>query len=737
MQRMRSYLKRFDAGIARRGLVVSFIGGVLFLAIFSWAYSRIPGEYYAVRDDGVITLSHARNLVDHGFIGVGPSGERVEGYSAPVQFFVFAALYALSGVDYQSYAKIQTLALTFLLGFLFTRVLVAGRWIALGLAAAAALFLATRVSFIEWHGSGMENALTHVLILGTIGLLGAFFDSGELRYRWAIIPFLASISRVEGIYHIAPVLVVLAAAWAVAFRSWKGVPFSLLVLGYWGAFQLWRLAYFGDLLPNVAYAQGMQMVDRLRELIGVNGEYLRHGLELSGRILVAHGAYVLLPCLPLLTLVRWNRRTVVLLLMAFTLAAAGYGYPLLFGRTTLDPARSTTHVAIVFALAGAVILNRIRRGRVATCAALGILSAALGVHLLTAERPRLLCCPAADFETVHEELQRIALSEELPRPTVANPDLGAVSWHKTFNIVDLGQLGSPLLAKLGHGPLLADYFFEYAAPDLIESHEAWSRKYFDAVFGDPRFTERYAPVREEWVRFPRGDGPRVPVGIWVRKDIRKAAPSRERRLIDDLRRSLSVERVAEELAAGREDADAAYVARTAFRFLPEFAAAGDEERLVRAFAEGETRVFDQSLLAGRHDGRAHLAIMDFLLERYLAREGIGEKQGPPPLLSSRYDVHLTGGKLVYLCDSSDRRDRYSQFFVQLFSQDASIPTREWQFSFWGTGYQIGGRSLLIQNLPAGEFAALRTGPIDREGRLLWEGTARIEPTAGLGAPRSP
>ena len=41
---------------------------------------RIDAAHIGVAaKDGVITLSHARNLVDFGFIGHSPSGERVEG----------------------------------------------------------------------------------------------------------------------------------------------------------------------------------------------------------------------------------------------------------------------------------------------------------------------------------------------------------------------------------------------------------------------------------------------------------------------------------------------------------------------------------------------------------------------------------------------------------------------------------------------------------------------------------
>ena len=76
--------------------LLSLSGGLIFVVFFYWAYSNIDSSLYQVRDDGVITMSHAKNLVDYGFIGVSPSGGRVEGYSAPVQFFVYAAAYGVN-----------------------------------------------------------------------------------------------------------------------------------------------------------------------------------------------------------------------------------------------------------------------------------------------------------------------------------------------------------------------------------------------------------------------------------------------------------------------------------------------------------------------------------------------------------------------------------------------------------------------------------------------------------------
>ena len=89
-------LVRYLSSLFQNRLLFSLIGGLIFLGIFLWGYQRIPVDYYENRDDGIITLSHAKNLADYGTVSVNPSGERVEAFSAPTQFFIYYILSLLS-----------------------------------------------------------------------------------------------------------------------------------------------------------------------------------------------------------------------------------------------------------------------------------------------------------------------------------------------------------------------------------------------------------------------------------------------------------------------------------------------------------------------------------------------------------------------------------------------------------------------------------------------------------------
>src|ERR1051325_11593746 len=103
------------AGV-RAGLMLA--GVLLFVVILHLRLERVPPANYEARDDAVITLSHARNLVEYGFIGVSPSGERVEGFSTPLQFLVAGVAYTIHPFGYRAFFRWQTLIGTMLLGAL-------------------------------------------------------------------------------------------------------------------------------------------------------------------------------------------------------------------------------------------------------------------------------------------------------------------------------------------------------------------------------------------------------------------------------------------------------------------------------------------------------------------------------------------------------------------------------------------------------------------------------------------
>lgn len=586
-------------------------GGLIFLLVFAYGYSNIDRDLFEYRDDGLISLSSGRNLVDFGFLGVSPSGPIVETSSTPLQTFVYALAYWPTGIDYKTYCDLQTLVSTFVLGFLFARIFADRPLTALFLTVFTAFSLTRFYPFYLWHASGMENALTHLFFFATLFILHSQLRDEVVHYRWAPVVFLATVARIESVLQIGLLLVLFSIYWYVEHRSFKALRFSTLVFVLWASLQIWRFWYFGDALPNTAYAQGISVADRLAALTSGHIAVRRESWSLAQTIFVRNAGWVLLALWPILLMAGRHRGSRFLRSASLALVFTSLLMPFLFGTARIDPSRTTTQMALAIFLLIAASYHALepRRSLVA------VLAFTLPLVVLVNQRigitPYNLGWNSAGFAELGRALERIAADHEIPRATVANSDLGIISWQKDFNIVDLGRLGDPNMARIEPGPALTRYFLDYAAPDIIEAHGYWLWIYCDSIFGRDEFRAMYEQL---------GDGPDISTDCstpgdqvptyWVRRAITRGSGSPERTLLDDLGLELSSKRVREELASCGDDSSCRYVARTAFKFIPELRAS-DRFNEVLALFESPT---DRALLEGWRDSRAPGVIRDAILE---------------------------------------------------------------------------------------------------------------------------
>ncbi len=695
------------------------LGALLFGLVFGLRYANTPAEFYQHRDDGVITMSHARNWVEYGVIGPNPSGGRLEGFSAPVQFALSALGYALTRAGYETQALVQTVVFTLLLGAVWVGLLGPIRrwgwaWFLL-----VPVLLVDQTSFLLWHGSGLENPITHVAILSMLWQLGRMLEIGRFHWPAVVLPAVAAVSRLDGLYHVGPVLAVFAVAWWVSHRNGVGLLTAAAALGGACLVHVVRYLYFGDWLSNTAHAQALGLSDRLDLIAAGNWGFLEYSWRISAEVFRSHGGWMLLPFLFGLPFVRRGRERVFLVLSSLLLVVTAVANPLVLGRTTLDPTRTTTQMALCVVLLIAIVGMDVWRRPRGRWVLIPVALLALSGHLGTRQVPYELCCPTEGFEAYRAEFREVAEREGLRRPTVANADLGAMSWHKDFNVVDIGALGNVFFAHLRHGPLLSEYFFEWMAPDIVESHEAWSCRYFDEIFSDPRFRERYLPIREEWVDWDRcANGP-LPVGVWVRRDMLRAATGEERRLTDRLDQELSVDAVRESLHRVRDRSEvesetgwatSAAVARAAYRFLPEFVAAGQGDDLRTVFATGNASEFDRFLISRGSDTEAFPALADHLLDDFLDRR-IGPKpERPQPDAAGTLDVYVVEDDLILYKESCPRSVTDGRLFLAVrgpaFEENQGIVFDE---DFHEVGYRVGESALAVLELPPGRIEDIVVG----------------------------
>ncbi len=706
------------------------IAGIIFLGIFWQGYHTLPEHLWKDRDDGIITMSHARNLVEYGFVGVNPSGERVEGYSTPLQFLTYLLLYFFTRLDYSALALIQTVLTTFFLGFIFHRFFAARPVIGLFCTVIAALFLRYSYSFFEWHGSGMENALTHVFFLFSVLLLGRAVERGNFSYWIALPVFFAAISRIELIYPVAALLFLFTVVHYFVHRTKRGLILTGIVLSLWLLLMAIRYLYFGAIFPNTAAAQGISVGGRLSLLVALSPDVWKDSFRLVGHIVFTQHIYAALFALAALLVARRDA-SLYFVFGAFVLLLAMFAlHPFLFGEPRLDPSRSTTPMALFAVAAALVPFARVRSAREFILPFV-LAIVCLSVYLYKEKpTPYEICCKPKNFEAVRKDFLREAQKYDIPRPTVAIPDLGVVSWYKEFNVVDFGLLGSTMMTALhGYPPLLAEYFFEYAAPDVIENHCAWSCR-VHYLFSDPRFAQQYAPVHQNVCDSCSN---LAYSGIWVRRDAQKGSDSAERRMIEALRRSPDSAVVRRELedclTTDPSGVSCRYVVRTVYRFLPELRAKYGDDELTALFEKTPFRDYAVALIESRHDARWHERAIGILHE---ANEPLEKSD---IVARSYFTIYRRGNMLYYHRPSCSPQDTAAQFFLHV--EPENDPRRR---SFINCDFKFAERRLspldpctAAVSLPDVTVRKLRTGQYVGN-KALWKIEFALPPQKAAEAP---
>lgn len=202
--------------------------GIVFSCIFYIRYMNLDHNLFQYRDDGVITMSIGRNLVDYGFFGVNPSGPIVEASSSPLETLLYAMIYMIFRIDYQNYSWAQTYFSAFLIGATIGAFFLEEHATAIFCSIISAVILSFIYPFFLWHASGMENALTHAMYLLTLYALYRMIKDGQINYYYALPVFLASITRVESGLHVAVLMLVFSIAWRRSQHNNSGFFFRYL-----------------------------------------------------------------------------------------------------------------------------------------------------------------------------------------------------------------------------------------------------------------------------------------------------------------------------------------------------------------------------------------------------------------------------------------------------------------------------------------------------------------------------
>jgi hypothetical protein len=401
-----------------------------------------------------------------------------------------------------------------------------------------------------------------------------------------------------------------------------------------------RAFYFGDVRPNTAFAQGIDISGRLARL-------WEHGFRATVRLIwyavKSNGGLGLAVALSLLFVVARGQRvalaTGVLALVGTATAAVQL---VIFGGARLEDTRTTSFIALyasvaLIAMLAALVAKPGRLRATAAVAVAAVLVGPLNATLMPGRTPYFLCCEAEIFEQLSRAaFRRLQIAHDLPRPLVANPDLGVVSFYKEFNVLDAGFLGSEPGAKArGNPEQLSALFLRALLPDFVLLHSDWICIHIGWL-RQPRFSELFIEVPSPIAILNNGQRvvsiavtdyaargcPRDPpssvyLAHYVRRNIMRGSNSSERRFVDQLRATPEAALITSEVTRcnGWSELDACmYVIRTVYRFIPELRATGAYSAALQALdgiADPAVARMGRAIINGRNNGRISDALREF------------------------------------------------------------------------------------------------------------------------------
>lgn len=561
----------------RYRILPGILAGLITVLVFKIVLGFFPENFYLDRDDGIITLSHAKNLIDFGFIGVNPSGERVEGFSSPLQFLIFVVLSSVYTFHYSVFFSIQWFITTLLFGFvifsIFEEFYEKEKIRNLVLVFFASALLGVSFTFLAWHSSGMENSWVHLLYISYALVLFKILNGNPISILPAsLILFAATIVRIESVYHlflISFVFLFLSYRKRISFKE----TLPLWIAGFlWSLFFAGRFLYFGNIFPNTSAAQEVSLSENLNNLIRLNPSLLKNW-EIF-RFGFKQNLVLLLPLsLFLLFFKRISSKESLFVILMTALALPGLLHAFVLGNYRLDPARPMTWLACVGAILFLIRISALTEKRKVWILPLIVAAAGFVSYKNYKYKSYDLCCSSGIFEQRRLEILNISKNEEITRPLVAIADLGAVSFYKEFNILDLGYLGNRFLAKNKKNVSSVQSYMELNRPDVLEVHFPWSCEY-SKVLNSSDFAKNYRLVLPSSEKPPIAvcpDGEKVVTGTFLYEGMSKNTKSEDREVYSKFLIHSSLEVLKNELKV----CDLSPIRcparfRNFYRFLPEF-----------------------------------------------------------------------------------------------------------------------------------------------------------------------
>ena len=195
-------------------------------------------------DDAYISFRTADNLLN-GYGPVWNVGERVQSFTNPLWLALCTAAFAITGNVYYTAIALSVVVTLCFIFILVTCVAVSSRH----LLVCFAILLSSK-AFIDFSTSGLENPLTHLLLLVFVWGWWCLRDDARRLAFLSLVAALCMLNRLDLVLILAPPLAL--ASWRLGRKAIRPVVFGSLPIVLWLAFATF---YYGTPFPNTAYAK--------------------------------------------------------------------------------------------------------------------------------------------------------------------------------------------------------------------------------------------------------------------------------------------------------------------------------------------------------------------------------------------------------------------------------------------------------------------------------------------------
>ncbi len=379
--------------------------------------------------------------------------------------------------------------------------------------------------------SGLENALYAVTVSAVVL---TSWGTGRWTSAWSgLLAALVAMTRPDGLVFVGLYPEALLHERLCGQTATKGalkklMGFASVFVALFGTYTAWRLATFGELVPPLLDAPlkgGAQLqldvvveklllspdasgalAQLLRSAFGVVGTYA--GLALTSVVVgwvvrkqLSHERFVLVA-------------GTILAALAFVLLPSDWMGEFRFATPFYVTAYPLAAVAI-----SSVAADSVKRKAVAC--GVGVVFCAPAVVSFASRSRAFATDPKVPMAGVVERTTTLATWSEqlgLERASVLTPDVGGALYSGDFEVVDLGGIVDPTIARtlVGDKAAFHEYVFAKREPTFIQIHGYWT--HFANFHDDERFERDYVPIFEfedRWIK--RVYRRTVHSGVYVRR----------------------------------------------------------------------------------------------------------------------------------------------------------------------------------------------------------------------------